>query len=109
MADDLQPPLNAEEKLRAKFLKDLRELMSQPNFRSVLWHLIEGPAWCAAFHHGLVDDRQMAFAEGKREVGMNLVKVAMAVGDANYMKMQAEARNLRMQYELEDLRTKAGT
>lgn len=102
MPDELQPPLKSDERLRAKFLRDLGQLMGQPNFRSFLSHLIEDKAWCWGYHHGLDAPDRMVFAEGKREVGMKLVAVAMAVGDANFIKMQTEARNLKLQYQLED-------
>ena len=109
--DLIDPPLSPEDAARAKFAEDFGELMKVPTFRRWLWHVIEDPDWCAAFAYGANtrDPNAMYVHAGKREVGMELVKAAMAADNEGYKRMFLEATNLKVQRELRwELKQKEG-
>lgn len=103
MADDIKPPLTPDEAARAKFLDDFAKLMGQAAFRRVLWHIIEAKEWAWSFHSGADFDNpyRMYSLEGRRKLGLDLNQVGMAVADEDYTRMQVEARNLKMQRQLD--------
>lgn len=115
MADDLRPPLKAEERLRANFLDDLAEILKTSGGRRFVWHLISAPEWCGGFRYldaqaiGARSRGEQDALAGQRAIGMQLNQTAMAVADDDYMKMMKEARGLLVQYQLEDARARKGS
>lgn len=110
MADDLTPPLTAEQRLRDNFLTDLAEVMKSASGRRLIWHLISAPEWGGSFRYldaravGAMPRGEQDALAGQRALGMQLNQTAMAVADHDYLVMFREARGLLVQYQLDEMK-----
>ena len=96
----MTPQEKARRKRLRKYLadradRDLREVMDTRAGRRVVWRIIDLKARVAASSFAGEETHAMAYAEGRRAVGLDLMAHAQRVAPTEYVHMLAEATEER--------------
>ena len=94
-----QNRLRNEEKLRLSQLNaDMKKVMATPEGRRLIWHFLDNTA--AVFSGSFTGNSETFFREGRRDVGISIMKLAQSVDPDAYVAMLQEQLATRREREV---------
>ena len=84
----IETPEERDNRKKERELNDIRVIISTPEGRRFLWKIIsEAGVFRTSFS---LDENQMAYQEGRRSIGLNILYDLLDASPSTYMQMQNE-------------------